>query len=749
MDEWKKLRQQWTDMLLGKADDVRMLPDKVAETNKSARQHLDKINIGEDIRDLFEEQPITATTQMTMQYCRLREMTLAYKAYGGKYFKDEGMRKVLLFALDWLYNNRYGEKEINNTGWRDTTLHNWWDWKIGTPRYLIDILMLMYDELSEELIKKYLSLFHVLVPKPEMTGSNFLNLCRLIIGASILEKNGKELLAVMEQMKDIFVPCGSEKKEGYYKDGSYLFHMHHAMNATYGLEQVQYIAMLMGVLKNTRYDFSPSDKEAVIEWINNGQIPFCFHGYYMRCVMGRYPDNIKKFAENLLISAVEMTEYDKNNTLRILIKEITEGGACKNYENTLSFSQCRRIKELADIKARTVPSKYVRAFPHIDRILQKKENWAISVAMNSSRISGYESINGLNQYGWYHGDGMTQLMLKFDLEQYNSSFWEKINPYRIPGTTADKQKRYPVSISLINDYLSGENFVGGACIRDKAVVATMHLRTFHNEDSEYSPDIQNINTVIPYHKSGLRAKKAWFVFDKEVVALGCDISASDGFGVETIVENRCLPFENVIMADGIPGITLDKTGTIIELTSKRWVNYGNTIGYVFLNDEQIRLARNPSNPEFAELWMEHGINPNCASYAYIILPYYTASETKGYAEQPDVKILSNTPSVQCVYQQVMGIKAYVFHKAGKFDAVETSQPLLLILQQQKNGLRIAAADPTWKLKNAKVRINGSWRLQSSCKRAAFAYKDGKTIISLNLIKMEGESVEFGVTEICQ
>lgn len=117
----------------------------------------------------------------------------------------------------------------------------------------------------------------------------------------------------------------------------------------------------------------------------------------------------------------------------------------------------------------------------------KKEDWAFSVAMNSERISGYESINGLNKYGWYHGDGMTQLMLKSDLEQYNRNYWEKINPYRIPGTTTDKQERYPVSTSLENDYMSGENFVGGACIRDKAVAAVMCLRAFHAEKGLYPP----------------------------------------------------------------------------------------------------------------------------------------------------------------------------------------------------------------------------------------------------------------------
>mgnify|MGYP001382264767 CR=1 FL=1 len=196
MNEWEILKKHWADMLLGDIDDISMFPDKTAETDKRARIYLSEIKTGADIQDLFEDEPITRTTQMTEQYRKLYELTAAYKTCGGRYFQDSRVRETILFALEWLYHNRYGEKEKNNNaGWRSTEQYNWWDWKIGTPRYLIDTLMLMSDELSDALIKKYLSLFHSLVPEPEMTGSNFLNICRLVIGAAILLVTKKRLSA--------------------------------------------------------------------------------------------------------------------------------------------------------------------------------------------------------------------------------------------------------------------------------------------------------------------------------------------------------------------------------------------------------------------------------------------------------------------------------------------------------------------------------------------------------------------------
>lgn len=154
-----------------------------------------------------------------------------------------------------------------------------------------------------------------------------------------------------------------------------------------------------------------------------------------------------------------------------------------------------------------------RVFSGIDRIVHKRSGWAFAAAMNSERISGYECINGLDRYGWYHGDGMTQIMLSYDTEQFLNGYWDKVNPYRIPGVTADTQKRFPESVALEFDYLSDEDFVGGVCIRDEAVCAAMTLRSFHIDENGEKFDGDKINTKPCAHKCSLKAKKAWFVFD--------------------------------------------------------------------------------------------------------------------------------------------------------------------------------------------------------------------------------------------
>ena len=84
-----------------------------------------------------------------------------------------------------------------------------------------------------------------------------------------------------------------------------MFHMHHSMNATYGLEQVKYLALLIGVLKNTQYDFSYQDKNS-LTWIS--KIRYLFSWILYEMCYGTLSGLISDFAVNLLI-AVEMSEY--------------------------------------------------------------------------------------------------------------------------------------------------------------------------------------------------------------------------------------------------------------------------------------------------------------------------------------------------------------------------------------------------------------------------------------------------------
>lgn len=715
----EKIKRRWQYLLAGGTGSKR----RTDEIDKRVRELINR-----DVFKALRQETVTKSAQMTQQYKMLYDLTLAYRTEGSRYYGDEDIKRNICSSLEWLYANRYGESEKSGRGSISPWEYNWWDWQIGTPRLLIDILILL-NCLPLSTIKRYLSLFHFLVPEPAMTGSNFLNICTELIGAAVLENDAETLTETAVRAGGIFVCCdGQTKKEGYYSDGSYLFHAHHAMNAAYGLEQLWSAAFLIRLMHDTSAAFSAECENAAVSWLLNGQMPFFFKGNTMRCVMGRYPNGGKIGRERLLCAAADLFDIcsdTEKKKITALIKQLT--AVQNDYETGLCASRCKIINKAVSEKSR-YDDKCDRVFSGIDRIVHKRSGWAFAAAMNSERISGYECINGLDRYGWYHGDGMTQIMLSYDTEQFLNGYWDKVNPYRIPGVTADTQKRLPESVALEFDYLSDEDFVGGVCIRDEAVCAAMTLRSFHIDENGEKFDGDKINTKPCAHKCSLKAKKAWFVFDNEAVALGCGISANDGFEVETAIDNRRLYDRQAYSGDG-------------------WVNYGNMLGYVFPNGGKIRTRVRKAEEDFFELWLSHGKNPSTADYAYIILPNQTACRTREYLKNPDAEILSNNTSVQCVYHKGLKIKAFVFYRACEFDAVSVSEPMLLMLREHNGIITAAAADPTRKLKNAEIKfgnkiksVRGNKRVHVKSNSAVldFADKLGQSIVFT--IKIHGNGV---------
>src|SRR5205807_1381440 len=99
-------------------------------------------------------------------------------------------------------------------------------------------------------------------------------------------------------------------------------------------------------------------------------------------------------------------------------------------------------------------------FAHMDRVVHLRPGWGFGLAMSSSRISNYESINNEDLHGWFTGDGMTYLY-NGDVLQFSDNFWPTVDPYRLPGITVEKQVRPDAADE---GYLSDANWVGGATV---------------------------------------------------------------------------------------------------------------------------------------------------------------------------------------------------------------------------------------------------------------------------------------------
>ena len=169
-----------------------------------------------------------------------------------------------------------------------------------------------------------------------------------------------------------------------------------------------------------------------------------------------------------------------------------------------------------------------RTFASMDRVVHQRPEYAFGISMFSSRIYNYESINNENLHGWYTGSGMTYLYTAQDYGQYSDSYWPTVDPYRLPGNTVDKMIRANGSNQDSN---SSKNWVGGVTL-----------------DGIYGASgMDQAEVALP---STLTAKKSWFMFDDELVALGAGITDTSTNAVETTIENRKISGSEALTVNG-------------------------------------------------------------------------------------------------------------------------------------------------------------------------------------------------------
>lgn len=103
-----------------------------------------------------------------------------------------------------------------------------------------------------------------------------------------------------------------------------------------------------------------------------------------------------------------------------------------------------------------------------------------------------------------------------------------------------------------------------------------------------------------------------------------------------------------------------------------------------------------------DLWIEHGVRPLHAGYAYVLLPGATAEQTADRAAHPDVEVLAQTDKVHAVRQAKLGIRAVAFFEAGAVGNIEVDRACLVMVR----GRRLSVCDPENKSGTIRVTVDG-------------------------------------------
>ncbi|MGL5581030.1 MAG: hypothetical protein ACRDCE_08720, partial [Cetobacterium sp.] len=97
-------------------------------------------------------------------YKKILTLGIAYNTENSVYYKDE---TIFLIAREVLKNNHenyYNLSSVEHT--------NWWQWEIGYPLLLNDILILFYEKLEKDFIDKIIDVTRYFLPDERYLGNN-------------------------------------------------------------------------------------------------------------------------------------------------------------------------------------------------------------------------------------------------------------------------------------------------------------------------------------------------------------------------------------------------------------------------------------------------------------------------------------------------------------------------------------------------------------------------------------------------
>lgn len=693
--------------------------------------------------------------EFRVSFKKVLSMCKAYAAEGGALYQNQDMLKDITNILDFLCGSCYTAKSQTD---------NWWTWEIGIPKDLIPALILIYDGLTEEQVMAYTETLYFFQPDPfhegvintasthgqgyrEAQGANIIDCSTTAVGLGALREDNElvylGMLAssqtfVIQNVEDSAQIAANGYNSGFYPDGSYLDHIKVPYLGAYGIEFMKGGAKIPSLLAGTPWKYPEQVQDNLESYIVEGFGNGMYKGMMLDCLKGRSvsrPASSNQAAGReammIILQIVDSFSQEAKETTLSALKawlEEDEGfiDSLVGAENMAIKKKAKEILEDTSIQSNIAPVH--KSYPLMDRVVHRTEDYLFALSMYSERIQNTEIMNDENRFGWHQNNGMTYI---YDEDnQYTENYWNTVNPLRLPGTTV-----VPVNIGTGKpdgsgfaqggDFCSKESWVGGTSIGNYGV-----------SGMSFSGETQGIAGDAPVsYAPDLKGKKSWFMFDDEIVCLGAGITNKNmELPVETTIENKKLRKDgsNQLLVNGektelpvkeanvkeLVERTADVSGTSFEQVNWAHLEGNQSVGtgYYFPEENteiQVRRGQTTgswkdvgtfegeSTENYLEMWVDHGQNPENASYSYVLLPETSAEETENYAQAPKVTILENSSEVQAVRHETLKITGINFwqEQGGSIDGITSDKAASVMLQETEQGtVKVSVSDPTMKNK---------------------------------------------------
>ena len=749
--DYKKIRENWLEYLTGvpnKSNIAKMSKEELEETylgnEKQADTSYAKLNKNQDRTFLIEGYENMGDGVHVMRtYENIKNIAKAYATPNTKYYKNPEIKKELIEYLDWLYDNAYHEGLPENG--------NWWQWELGIPKHLNDIMVLLYDDVPYEKRMKYLKASQYFQPFAEYsgvspsasystspdkrvsTGGNRIDTSIISFLRGVLMEDKVQVIDGAKAVADVGEYVTT--RDGFYKDGSFIQHGNVAYNGTYASVLFDGLGSVLWLATGTQFEVKDERIDNVYESILNGYKYLFINGGVNDSVSGRATsrDNSSDISRGKdLLTSLSLLSIGAGKEYQDEIKSLIKTVALENNSyNTIDKINNKIAKAIIrdiinDNSIKTLKVEGTKVYGAMDRAVSINEKGGKFVlSMHSSRIANYETMNNENVKGWYIGDGMTYVY-GTDSETF-TEYWPTVDRYHLPGVTNSLRARGDKSGERRGQTTS-KAWVGGSCNGKEAFVGM---------------------DMISWNKATEMRKSYFMTDDGAILIAASNINSKDG-EVHTTIDNRIIKDGKIILN----GKEI-KEDTVIENPQNISLNFnenykGENIGYKIVYAPQLNLKKETRTGSWKNIggtsteeitkdyftaYINHGKNPKKSGFVYIILPMYSQEEVNNY-DVSRFEIIKLDKETHIIKDKKSGVTGINFWKDSptKELGIKAYSTLSVLLKENDEFLELWVSDPT-QLANYKsvLEVDGKYEvIESSTENIQTTISEEKIKIKIDL-----------------
>lgn len=618
------------------------------------------------------------------------ELSIALKKENSEYYEDVALKQTISSALDfWLIH--------------DFICENWWWNEMGTPNWMINILLVLDHDLTKNQKIKGAKIASraSLTGFGARAGGDFVPIAGMVSKQALFledEEMLKNALKVMTDQVMITNSRGINPDMGFHHRVDNVTSIH-----SYGTNYVNAFTYWTVKTAGTKFMFPDATLKLLVDYYLDG---ICKAMSYRL-----YPD-----------PGAKNRDLSRQQTLKPASTEIPENFLLSTSYRKKEFEDIIKIRK-GEKKNELIWDKY---YWHSSYFAHQSKNYFASVRMHSSRQNNMEfpyNEEGLKMHHVADGANFLSRTGKEYVDVFPVWDWQKI-----PGTTIVQKPALPPSEEIAKKGKS--DFVGAV------------------SDGKYGASALDFNSVHDI----LKARKSWFFFDDEYVCLGSGINATADFPVATTL-NQCL-LNNEVVVKTKSGAQSLKKGEH-QLTNVSWILH-DSAAYFFPSPTDVNIRNTIFNGNWRQinhqdwatektvekdlfsLWLNHGIRPKDAGYEYIIIPGIDLNSINSYQKKSPIVILSNTPQLQAVQHKKLNISQVVFYQAGLIKLTDkitltVKSPCIVMVEINKNSInKITVSDPGQKLKSLEITINTKVEAKDNYWRSTWNKDKKLSIIQIDL-----------------